>query len=154
MNDLARLSIDTFIPHRGVMRLIDRLLEADEEHAVAEADIGWDSPFVRGPGVPAWFGIEYMAQTVAAWAGHRARASGSVPRIGLLLGSRNFMVTCERFDVGQVLRIEVHSELAGETSGVGLFECAVLQHDKVLASARLAVYEPGDADPFLERLAS
>ena len=44
--------------------------------------------FVEDGQVPAWVGIEYMAQAIAAWAGCRARAAGKPPQLGFLLGSR------------------------------------------------------------------
>ena len=69
-------AIEAWMPHRGEMRLIDRLLVVDEVHAVAEVDVPLDGLFVRDGQVAAWVGIEYMAQTVAAWAGARARRYG------------------------------------------------------------------------------
>jgi predicted hotdog family 3-hydroxylacyl-ACP dehydratase len=79
------------------MRLIDRVLEIDDEHVVAEVDVPFDGLFVRDGRVPSWIGIEYMAQTVSAWAGRRGRAAGGAPRAGLLLGSRRYEVTAMAF---------------------------------------------------------
>lgn len=145
--------VEDYIPHRGAMRFLDRLVEADDEHAVGEADIAWNGPFVREGGVPAWFAIEYMAQTVAAWSGYRARREGRAPRIGLLLGSRHFEVRCSSFPVGSRLRIEVSSELA-MGSGLGLFGCHVFLDYALVAKARLSVFEPDERDELLERVAT
>ena len=86
--DRLAFPIEQYLPHRGAMRLIDRLIEAGEEHAVAEVDVPDEGLFVRDGSVPAWVGIEYMAQTIAAWAGARALRTGGSPKLGFLLGSR------------------------------------------------------------------
>lgn len=66
--DIARV-----VPHRGTMRMVDRLVDWDEDTVVVELRVPDEGPFSHAEGVPAWVGIEYMAQTIAAWAGRRAR---------------------------------------------------------------------------------
>jgi predicted hotdog family 3-hydroxylacyl-ACP dehydratase len=142
--------IDSWIPHRGAMQLLDRVIAADDEHAVAEVDIAEDGLFFREGHVPAWIGIEYMAQTISAWAGGRARRSGATgPRIGLLLGSRRYTAHCAGFPAGATLRIEARCELNG-ANGLGLFDCRITQGDTELATARVAVFEPEDAMAMLK----
>ena len=65
------LPIENYVPHRGAMLLIDRLVSADAEGAVAEVIVPRDGLFLQDAGMPSWVGLEYMAQTVAAWAGWR-----------------------------------------------------------------------------------
>src|SRR4051812_2093106 len=103
--------IEDYIPHRAGMRLVDRILEVDDEHVVAEVDVPFDGLFVRDGQVPSWIGIEYMAQAVSAGAGNRARGLGGAPRAGLLLGSRRYEVKCDGFPSGKRLRLEVRCEL-------------------------------------------
>jgi predicted hotdog family 3-hydroxylacyl-ACP dehydratase len=108
-----------------------------------------DAVFGDAAGVPAWVGVEYMAQTVAAWAGCRARERGAEPSIGFLLGTRRYQAEIERFPAGAVLRVEARCELMGD-NGLGMFACRILQQEQVLASANISVFEPPDAAAYLE----
>ncbi|MBK1612137.1 hypothetical protein CKO44_01465 [Rubrivivax gelatinosus] len=146
-------AVEAWVPHRGEMRLLDRLLELDDQHALAEVDVPLDGLFVQDGGVPAWVGLEYMAQTVAAWAGARARRAGGQPRIGFLLGSRRYSARCGAFAAGSTLRISVRCELVAD-NGLGQFDCRITTPDgEELASALVSVYEtapeapPGGAAP-------
>jgi predicted hotdog family 3-hydroxylacyl-ACP dehydratase len=133
--------VESWIPHRGAMRLLDRVLHVDDEGAVAEVEVPFDGLFVRAGQVPAWIGIEYMAQTVSAWAGGRARGSGGAPRAGLLLGSRRYEVRRDGFPSGALLRIEARCELIGG-NGLGQFDCRITMDGEDVASARIAVLDP------------
>lgn len=134
-----------WIPQRGMMQLLTRVVSADEEHAEAEVLIDPDGLFFRDGQVPAWIGIEYMAQTIAAWAAARGRRAGrSGPRLGLLLGSRRYTAHCSGFPEGATLRIEARCELSGET-GLGLFDCRILHGEKLMATAAVSVFEPENA---------
>lgn len=130
------------------MLLLDRIVSVNEERAVAEAKLRPDGLFVRGNAVPAWVGVEYMAQTVAAWAGARARRAGGAVKIGFLLGSRRYEASRSDFPVGVCLRIEAECELVSET-GLGLFSCRILIDGEPVASAQLSVVEPPDGAAFL-----
>ena len=90
MGDAAMYLIEELVPHTGPMCLLDRVIDAGDEHLVAEVTIRADDLFADGGAVGAWVGIEYMAQAVAAWAGWRARVQGGAPKIGLLLGTRDY----------------------------------------------------------------
>jgi predicted hotdog family 3-hydroxylacyl-ACP dehydratase len=136
------VALDEYLPHRGAMRLIDRVIAVDEDHAVAEVDVPLDGLFVHDAKVPAWVGIEYMAQTVAAWAGARALRTGGAPRVGYLLGSRRYSAQCDSFAGGSTLRIEARCELIGD-NGLGQFDCSIRAADgSVLAGAMVSVFEP------------
>ena len=142
--------MDTWIPQRRSMRLIDRVIEVDDDKAVAEVDVPLDGLFTRDGEVPAWIGIEYMAQTVSAWAGRGARrAPGAAPRLGLLLGSRRYTAHRPGFPCGALLRIEARCELIGD-NGLGMFDCRIHMDGDEVAHAKLAVFEPDDAMVFLK----
>jgi predicted hotdog family 3-hydroxylacyl-ACP dehydratase len=140
--------IEQVVPHRGAMRLIDRLLEWSDCCVAVEVTVPVDGPFHQSGGVPTWVGIEYMAQAIAAWAGCQARAAGGEPKIGFLLGSRRYQVCLDRFAIGSVLRIEAQCELFGD-NGLGMFDCRILEGGQVLASARVSVYQPDDTLAYL-----
>lgn len=70
--------------------------------------IGEDTMFYEAPhGVPAYFGIEYIAQTVAAHAGLQARRQGEPVRVGFLLGTREYKCVETWFRLGSRLTINV-----------------------------------------------
>ena len=108
-----------------------------------------DGLFVQDGGVPAWVGVEYMAQAIAAWAGCHARGQGRTPPIGFLLGTRRYDSAVERFDSGRVLRVEARRELLGE-NGLGVFACRILAGEEELATANVSVFEPPDAMAYME----
>jgi predicted hotdog family 3-hydroxylacyl-ACP dehydratase len=148
MVQAAQLPIEAYIPHRGAMQLLDRLIEADAEHAVAEVVVPPDGLFVRDGHMPAWVGLEYMAQTISAWSGARARREGGEPRLGFLLGTRRYLALCESYPVGAVLRIEARQEFVSD-NGLGMFDCRIFLQGVELASARLSIFEPADGAAYL-----
>jgi len=153
MDGFGEARVESWIPHRGAMRLIDRVLVVDGDGAVAEVDVPFDGLFVRDGEVPAWIGIEYMAQTVAAWAGGRARAQGGAPRAGLLLGSRRYEVRRGGFPCGAKLRVEARCELMGE-NGLGLFDCRIEMDGVAVATARISVFDPPEGADLLRGAAA
>lgn len=141
---------ERWIPHRGAMRLLDRVVAVDDTQVVAEVEVPFDGLFVRDGGVPAWVGIEYMAQAVSAWAGARARSHGGAPRAGLLLGTRKYETSGEPFACGARLRIEARCEIMGG-NGLGLFDCTIEDEAGVkLAGARISVFDPPEGSSVLD----
>ena len=137
--------MDAWVPHRGPMSLLETVERCDGESIVARVRVPADGPFHGADGVPAWVGIEYMAQAVAAWSGARARSGGGSPRIGYLLGSRRYEAAVPAFEVGAELQVFAACELMGD-NGLGMFDCRIEQGGRVLASGRLSVFEPPDQD--------
>jgi len=128
------------IPHRPPMLLLDRIVEFTPEKSVTcEVRIRGDAPFVEDGGVPAVVGIEYMAQSVAAFAGLSARADGKGVRIGLLLGCREMTLAIDAFAVGDTLTVNARRTW-GETD-LGHFSCNVQRGAETLATAILTVYQ-------------
>lgn len=137
--------VDTLVPHAAPMLLIDRVLNADAESLTAEVRITKNSLFFTpANGVPAYVGIEYIAQTVAAYSGWRAQsdAPGTAPKIGYLLGTRKMTMACDGFADGDVLVIHVQNIF--EDGEMGVFDGEVRKGDETLVSARINVYQPDD----------
>jgi predicted hotdog family 3-hydroxylacyl-ACP dehydratase len=137
-------TIESYIPHRAPMRLIDRLIEADDQQALVEADVPMQGRFVRDGAMPTWVGIEHMAETIAAWAGARARRRGQPVPLGLLLGTRKLEIGRATVPAGATLRIQARCELLA-ANGLGMFECRMMLGDEEVASAFISVFEPEDA---------
>ncbi len=152
MQDNGFLPIENYVPHRGAMLLLDRLLEASEDGAVAQVRVPRDGLFLQDGGMPVWVGLEYMAQTVAAWAGWRALSAGNQVKLGFLLGTRSFQSTVDFFAPDDLLEVRVHCELMGD-NGLGMFDCSVARPvGPPLATARVSVFEPEDGSAYVAAL--
>lgn len=137
------------LPHAGDMILIDQVLSFDEEQIHTRVTVKPGGLFNRDDGsLPAWVGIELMAQSVAAYAGCRARQKGEAVELGFLLGTRKYECNVEHFPAGAELTIHGLRSLEDD-NGMGVFECH-LTGDGILASARLNVFRPPQAANYLD----
>jgi predicted hotdog family 3-hydroxylacyl-ACP dehydratase len=134
MNNVTEL-----VPHSGDMVLLDRIVDFDEQGLTAELIVRGDELFSPGPRVPAWVGIEYMAQTVAAYVGVKAKQVNDPIRLGFLLGTRFYNSNVAAFEVGATLTIRVEKII--QDDGLGVFECRILG-EGVDITANLNVYQP------------
>ena len=139
--------IAELVPHAGPMLLLQRLLEWGDEYVVCEVQVRSDGLFDSAGRVPAWLGMEYMAQAVAAFSGLQARREQEPVKLGFLLGSRRFETNVQDFTCGDVLLVTARCLVHG-SSGMGAFECEV-QGDYAKQSATLSVYQPPDASDFV-----
>jgi predicted hotdog family 3-hydroxylacyl-ACP dehydratase len=129
------------LPHAGRAVLIDTLLENSRDAVRAVARITSAHPFfVPGKGVPAWVGVEMMAQTIAAHAGLEGRAEGRSPRAGLLLGTRRYRMYAPFFAQGANLVVEA-DRAGGGPGGVAACECRILDGETRLVEAAITIIE-------------
>ena len=145
------LPIVDYLPHRGQMVLLDRVLEASAERILCALTLREDSPFCRDGRVPAYVGIEYMAQAAGALMGWHARSQGGLPKIGFLTSVRKFVFTggAEGFVAGETLTVEARELLRDDDSGMGVMACAIAHPDGVpVAKAQLSAYVPKDLSVF------
>lgn len=145
------LPIEHYVPHRATMLLLDALLEASAEHAVASVRVPRDGMFNQLQGVPTWVTVEYMAQTVAAWAGWCALERGDAVKVGFLLGTRKLQVTQPFVPAGAQLSVRVQCELLAG-NGLGMFDSCVMLGEQVIAQAKISVFEPEDGKAYLHAL--
>lgn len=140
--------VAVLLPHAGDMILIDEVVEFDEEQIRTRINVRPGGLFNRADGsLPAWVGIELMAQSVAAYAGCQAREKGEPVELGFLLGTRKFECNVEYFPAGSELIIHARCSLQDD-SGMGVFECH-LSGTGIQASARLNVYRPPQSAGYL-----
>lgn len=144
--------IDEVVPHAGLMSLLDRVVDFEDDRLQAEVVIGPDTLFADEKGVPAWVGIEYMAQAIAAYAGVQRRLKGLEVKVGFLVGSRRYESSQPHFPLGSRLSIEVTREFQAD-NGLGVFSCAIRgegpEGEQISADAALNVFQPDDVDEFL-----
>jgi len=136
---MKRFNITDLVPHSGKMLLLEQVIHYDEQSLTAEVIVWQDGLFDQGQTVPSWLGIEYMAQTIAAYTGVQDRLAGRSIRTGFLLGTRRYEVNRSAFDVGERLIVSVKELMRDQVLAV--FECE-LNSDKINASAKLNVYQP------------
>ncbi|WP_394751698.1 3-hydroxylacyl-ACP dehydratase [Crenothrix sp.] len=137
MNDYS--DIAALIPHSGRMVLLDRIIDFDGHTLSAELVVRDDGLFSDNHSVPAWVGIEYMAQAVAAYAGIQSKLVGEPIKLGFLLGTRRYASNIAYFAVGTLLTIQVSNIIQDEKLGV--FDCKIYGAD-IEISANLNVYQP------------
>lgn len=138
--------IEELVPHAHPMILIDRLARYAPGHGVCELVLRPDSPFVEGGKVRALVAVEYMAQSVAAYAGMSSRLKGEKPALGFLLGSRDLKLNVDHFFAGDALRVEVE-RVFGENQ-LGSFLCRVERRGQIVAEALLSVYQMAAKEGF------
>jgi predicted hotdog family 3-hydroxylacyl-ACP dehydratase len=140
------------LPHAGDMILLDSIEELEGERIVCLRTVQKAGLFQDTDGnLPAWVGVELMAQSIAAWAGCRARADQQPVELGFLLGTRQYECNVDAFPTGTCLRIEAQRSFHDQ-HGMGVFSCRI-EAPGIHAEARLNVYRPPDADAFFNQMA-
>lgn len=130
------------------MLLLDEVLDGGAQFARCRLTITPASPFADNDGVPIWVGIEYMAQTIAVYAGLQAELAGEPVKVGFLLGTRRFQSDFAYFQFGDVVDIEVTESFA-QGDGLSVFSCVVTS-SRGVQRAQITVYQPDDATSILK----
>ncbi|MES2626118.1 MAG: hotdog family protein [Pseudomonadota bacterium] len=145
MLDCTKYSVEELIPHSPPMVLLDRILHYDDLNLIAEITIQVDCKFYDAAvqGVPAWVGIEYMAQAISALGGLRAIEKNAGIKIGFLLGTRKMLLQQKVLRAGCCYQIHVR-QLFWDDSGLANFDCEIRHGDEVYVTARVNVFETDD----------
>jgi len=140
--------IAELLPHAGDMILLDAVESFDEDSVVTRLRVSPGLLSLPDGSLPAWTGIEIMAQSVAAFAGCQGHLLGLPVELGFLLGTRNYQCNVEHFPLGSELRIRACRSLQDD-NGMGVFECH-LDGPGIHAEARLNVFRPPEVARYLE----
>jgi predicted hotdog family 3-hydroxylacyl-ACP dehydratase len=133
------VDIASVVRHRGPMLLLDKVVSVGSNSLIATVDIDEHSSFCRKPqGVPAWIGMEYMAQAIAAFGGVGALDRGEELPLGLLIGCQKYSTSVGYFPIGSRLQVEIVENVA-DTYGLGAFDCSI-SADRILVTGRLSVF--------------
>ncbi|MCQ4296182.1 hotdog family protein [Pseudomonas stutzeri] len=144
--------IAELLPHAGDMILLDGVERFDDDSVETVLQVRADGLLSAADGnLPAWTGVEIMAQSVAAFAGCHARQAGQAVELGFLLGTRNYQCNVESFPVGAQLRVRATRSLQDD-NGMGVFECH-LDGPGIHAEARLNVFRPPEVASYLQESA-
>jgi len=135
--------VDRLLPQQPPMRLLDRMIGHRGGVVEAEVDVVPAASFFRaGRGIPAWVGMEYLAQAAAAWFTLSApadRSGDAAPaQAGMLVACRRFECALGEFPEGATLVIRVWP--ASPASGPLVRFRGEIRLDGAVAAGELSVY--------------
>lgn len=132
-----------YSPHQGRMLLLDRVekYDMDDLSIQTEVDISESSEFFRKEEgyVPLWISFEYMAQSIAVLSGIQYRSDGDDPKIGFIMGVRDFKGEADGFVEGDCVFVEVKQSF--RDGDVAVFEGSASVRGKVYSRAVINVIE-------------
>ncbi|MGF1804401.1 hotdog family protein [Aliivibrio sifiae] len=130
------------LPHDTPLALVDKLIDVQELSIHCQVIISDKNVFFNHEtnAIPAWVGIEFMAQTIAGWSGYHAWKKGNKSPIGFLLGSRKYKAECSEFQQGDTL--DIFAEQILENNGMAVFSCYIECNGQQIASSQLNVFVP------------
>jgi len=141
-------AVEALLPQSGQMVLIDRVIETGEGFIVVELTVRDDGLFSDSDQtVPAWVGLEYMAQAVAAYSGYQRKRQGLEIDLGFLLGTRYYQCSAGSFACGTRLRVRAEKIIEAANDMV-VFDCC-LEGDEIEATSKLNLLMPQDSKKFL-----
>jgi predicted hotdog family 3-hydroxylacyl-ACP dehydratase len=140
---IEHADLERLVPHEGTMFFLDRMISWDLESGafLAEAVANESCPFFdwEKRGVPVWVAFEYMAQGIAALSGLRHQKNGEGPKIGLIMGIRNF-VALEPF-FSSSMKIDIEAREIHRDGSVVAFSCRVGSCGRQIATAIVNAFE-------------
>ena len=150
LDELIGLPASEFVVHRKPMLLLDQLVRIKPESAVCEWRVREDDVFLQaGLGVPAYTGIEYMAQCIAVHGGACEHVLGFPPSQGFLLGTRNYSSSVPYFVLGATYQVKC-KRLISNPDGMSSFHCAISTDNQVIVEARISVLQKSIGASFNE----
>ena len=142
---LSKAQTAQLLPHEAPMIFIDQGVEMGADFAVSVTTLD-ETHFAAVNGeIPAYIGMEMMAQTVALWGGYRDQLAGVKPTGGFLLGTRRYQTEVDHLPRNRPLYTQVKEDLVGH-NGLSSFCCEIRAEDQLICSARINVFKPTDED--------
>lgn len=122
------------------MILVEKLVSWGPKFAHTQVTIRRETLFMERMGVPAYVGLEYMAQTAGVWRGIMDLQENRTPQMGYLLGTRELGMTLSYFKKGWCLDIHTYVDFIDET--IGSFR-SWIEHEKTkVLWGNITVYSP------------
>jgi len=116
--------IEKLVPHRAPMFFIERVLEYTAESLSCSVAPSRNEVCAHfGAKLPLAFGVEFMAQCAAVYAGIQAFGQGCAVQPGFLMSARNVEILADCFPVNEELLVQV--KLAQTTETASRFDCAL-----------------------------
>ncbi len=140
----TQYTIAQVLPHRDHMLLLEELVSFSPEQVVTALTIRPDTTFFDGVGgVPAWVGMEYMAQTASVFSGIEDRRAGIEPRVSALLGSRAYHAKDAVFPLGARLLVRA-TLVMRDDNDLAVFDCDIEHEGNRLAWGDIKAIRPQD----------
>ena len=142
--------VEALLPHSGDMVFLDQVIACEEHALVSRVVIRDNCPLfdhLKGH-MPAWVGIEWMAQSVSAMAGVHRLADGKDVLLGFLLGARSYQSYCDSFTLGEELIVRVNRNY--QEGDLGAFDCLIERDGKIVAEATITAFQPEDYQAYLQ----
>ena len=137
--------LQTLIPHKGKMLLLDKIIDYDIEHSIRAEYHVTESCIFYDPvldGVPAWVGFEFMAQAISALTGIRKRAKGEKPKIGFILSIPSMRMEIPAFKNGSLVEVRVTESDC--TDMIYTYEGEAFVENRKVMEGKLMVMEASD----------
>jgi predicted hotdog family 3-hydroxylacyl-ACP dehydratase len=154
-------SVDTLLPHRGTMKLLEQVESFSELTLMASTQVDGTAWYADAEGaMPVWIGLELMAQAIAAHVALRLRLEHRPAQPGVLLGARRYDVFTQAFACDARLYIDV-CETIKVDGGHGAYDCEIRSGSgraddgsdsgsTRLARAVVKVYQPDNFQQFIK----
>ena len=140
------LDLEAILPHRPPMIFIDKVVEYDLDNFSLTASVMIKDDTMlfdrKLDGVPAWAGLEYIAQTVGALSGIYNRENGNhEPQLGFILGARKYKNHVEYYKNKEIYYIFIEKQFYDSELGnfVGIIRDA---NGNLCAETEINVYTP------------
>ena len=143
---MIEFNLEQALPHQTPMRLIDRIIEVNDEFAQCEAIITENHLFYQAAlkGIYPWVGIEIMAQTAGVFAyAKNYQSQHDKAKIGFLMSVRQFISTIDYFPLKSKLLVTAYNTFLDDS--IGTFDCKIEINNDVVASTKLNAYQPSIA---------
>jgi len=143
--------IESLMPHRDPVVLLDRILRHDSESTDVLVSIAKQKWLKNEDGsVCGSLAVEYMAQCVAAHEGLLALDEGRPPPKGFLVGVTGLNLEVPKFDADAELRIQSRRVRGRPSLGALSHQCELylgrLESGRLLAQGRLSVSVPRESE--------
>ena len=146
------------LPHSAPMVLIDEVLNVDMKNQIVKTSVKiHDNKIFFNKeinGISPLVGIEFMAQTIGCYA--YFKAGKTIPKIGFLLGTRQYENKLEKFENGKTYILTAR-EIYGDNELVS-FECLIYNEgedensENYIAKATINAFQPKDAEKYIKEL--
>lgn len=135
---IENIRIEDLIPHRDRMKLVDEILEIDDQTARTSSVVTGDWPLAEAGLLSPLILVELVAQTSGVLEGWKARREGKAGTKGWLVGIKKADFLTDAIAPGTVLTTTVRMLYALQTYAV--FAGTVEAASKVLARVELQVF--------------
>jgi len=142
---IEREELETLIPHKGKMLLLNRIIEYNNDRSIrAEYDITRNCIFYDPAidGVPAWAGFEFMAQAISVLTGIRSREKGEKPKVGFILSIPFMRMEIPFYKNGATVAVRVKEIDCTDT--IYSFDGEAFLENKKVMEGKLMVVEVSD----------